>query len=361
MNRVAVMSFPDALRKKPFQETDWRFLGIVLVFLILLAALATLANRTLNFPEPVLTADTAAFYVDLLLEEEKAPLEEVEVETEDVGAGVAAEDEELPPEEVGEEEAAPAPAEESVVEATQREEAAREIRRQAAGARAEKARAAQAAALEQSGLLAMLTVAAPTAGGTRRGTGTSGPGTGAADVGAFGVADLGADFGITADLSKDRRVVSRIGTSKKDLKVQMAKAKELEAKMTEAEVEAAEALADAQLEVKMSGLSKVEEIAKTTPGRDPDAIEAMITQHRAQIAHCYETELRKNPGLKGKIVVRFTVRANGRVTGAKVIQSTMGNAKVERCIVQVIRRFKFDVVGREKGNLTYEYPFIFAH
>ena len=362
MNRVGVMSFPDALRKKPFREADWRFLGMVLIFLILLAALVALGDTTLDFPEPVLSAETASFYVDMILSAEEVGLEKVEEPetTEGLGETAAAEDEELPPEEVAEEEVA-AP-EESVVEASQREEEAREERRQAAGARVAQAKAAQAAALEQSGLLALLTVATPAGGGTGPGTGTSGTGPGAADGGAFGVADLGTDFAISSDLSKDRRVSSRVkAATKKDLKVQMAKAKELTAKMTEAEIEAAAALADAQLEVKMSGPSKVEEIARTTPGRDPDAIEAMITRHRAQIAHCYETELRKTPGLEGKIVVRFTVRANGRVTGAKVIQSTMGNAKVERCIVGVIRRFKFDVVGREKGNLTYEYPFIFTH
>ncbi len=353
MNRVAVMTFPDALRKKPFQEANWPFLGVALISLIVLSTLVTLGNHTLNFAEPVLSEDAASYYVDLILgaSEKIAPLEEVKVETEKLAVGAETVDEEFAePEEM---DAAP---EEPAVEARQRQETVREERRQAAGARVAKAKEAQAAALESSGLLAMLTVAAPTGGARTSGTGTAAGG----GVSAFGVSDLGTEFGVSADLSKDRRVSSRVRGSKTEIKAQMARAKELEATMTEAEVGTAEALADAQIEVKMSGPTKIDEIAETTAGRDADAIEAMITRHRAQIAYCYQRELKSNPGLKGRVVVRFTVRANGRVTGAKVVQSTMGNAKVERCIVGIIRRFKFETVGKEKGNLTYEYPFMFS-
>jgi TonB family protein len=349
------MTFPEALRKKPFQEANWPFLGAALISLIVLSTLVTLGNHTLNFAEPVLSEDAASYYVDLILgvEEKIAPLEEVKVETEELAVGAETVDEEFA-EESEEMEAAP---EEPAVEAQQRQEAVREERRQAAGARVARAKEAQAAALESSGLLAMLTVATPTGGGAR----TSGTGTAAAPgVSAFGVSDLGTEFGVSADLSKDRRVTSRVKGSKKEIKTQIKKGRALEAKMSKADLEAAETLSDAQIEVKMSGPTKVDEIAEATPGRGADAIEAMITQHRAQIAYCYQRELKSNPGLKGKIVVRFTVRVNGRITGAKVVQSTMGNAKVERCIVGIIRRFRFEAVGKEKGNLTYEYPFIFS-
>jgi len=358
VNRVAGMSFPDALRRKPFREINWRFLGIVLISLIFLSMLVALGDGTLNFPDLVLSEETAAFYVDMILNaEEKVTLEEVrEPETEGLGEGAETVEKELP-EEPAEEEVAPA--DEPIVEVQERKMAVQEARRQTAGARAARTRAAQAAAMTAAAQLIELTVATPTGGRTSPGGGLGGTGT-ATGVGAFGVADLGTDFTVSSDLSNVKRVTA-VKASKKDIKSQMAKAAELETKMTDAEIEAAEALEDAQLEVQLSGPSKVEEIASTIQGRDADAIDAMITRHRAQIEHCYETELRKNPGLKGKIVVRFTVRPNGRVTGVKVIQSTMGNKKVERCITGVIRRFKFEPVGKDKGNLTYEYPFIFSH
>ena len=354
MNRVAVMTFPDALRKKPFQEANWPFLGAALISLIVLSTLATLGNRMLNFPEPVLSEDAASYYVELItgVEEKIAPLEEVKVETKELAVGAETVDEKFAkePEEM---EAAP---EEPAIEARQRQEGVREERRRAVGARVAKAKEAQAAALESSGLLAMLTVVAPAGGARTSGTKTSS----SAGAGAFGVSDLGTEFGVSADLSKDRRVTSRVKGSKKEIKRQIKKGRALEAKMSKADLEAAEMLSDAQFEVKMSGPTKIEEIAEATAGRGADAIEAMIAQHRAQIAYCYQRELKSNPGLKGKIVVRFTVRANGRVTGAKVVQSTLGNTKVERCIVRIIRRFRFETVGKEKGNLTYEYPFIFS-
>jgi TonB family protein len=349
------MTFPDALRKKPFQEADWRFWGVALISLIVLSTLVTLGNRTLNFPEPALSEDVASYYVDLILgvEEKIASLEEVKVETENVAAGAETVDEEF----AEEPEAMAATLEEPVVEARQRQKAVREEPRQAAESRVARAEEAQAAALESSGLLAMLTVAAPTVGARTSGTGgTAAPG----GVSAFDVSDLGTEFGVSADLSKDRRVNSRAKGSKREIKAQIEKGRALEARMNEAGLEGTEALADVQIEVTMSGPSEVEEIAEATPGRDADAIEAMMAQHRAQIVYCYQRELKRSPELKGKVVVRFTVRTNGKVTGAKVVQSTLGNAKVERCILGIIRKFKFEAVGKGKGNLTYEYPFIFS-
>ncbi len=355
MNRVAVMTFPDALKKKPFQETDWGFWGTALISLIVLSTLVTLGNRTLNFPEPALSEDVASYYVDLILgvEEKIAPLEEVTVETETVAAGAETMDEEFPEES---EAMAPTP-EEPVVEARRRRETVRKEPRQAAGSRVAKAEEAQAAALESSGLLAMYTVAAPT--GRARASVTGGT-TAPGGVSAFGVPDLGTEFGVSADLSKDRRVGGRAKGSKKEIEEQIKKGRALEAKMSKAGLEAAETLSDAQIEVTMSGPSKVEEIAEATPGRDADAIEAMMAQHRAQIVYCYQRALKSIPGLKGKVVVRFAVRANGRVTGAKVVQSTLGNAKVAHCIVEIIRRFKYEAVGKETGNLTYEVAFSFS-
>jgi len=349
------MSFPDTLRKKSLQEMDWRFLGGVLISLIFLSMLVALGDGTLNFPDPVLTEETASFYVDMILDaEEEVTLEEVE-EPETEGLGAATVEEELP-EEPAEKEM---PEDEPIVEIQERKVAAQKVRKQTIQARAERVRAAQAAAMAATVQLIELTVAVPTGDRTSPGGGPGGTGT-ATGVGTFGVADLGTDFTVNSDLSNVKRVTS-VKASKEDIKSQMAEAKALETKMIEAGIEPGEALEDAQLEVQMSGPSKVEEIAKVTPGRDPDAIQAMITRHSAQIEYCYETELRKNPGLKGKIVVRFIVRVNGSVTRVKVVQSTMGNRNVERCITGVIRRFKFEPVGKEKGNLTYEYPFIFSH
>ncbi|MFH1008318.1 MAG: AgmX/PglI C-terminal domain-containing protein [Candidatus Latescibacterota bacterium] len=361
MNRIAVMTFPDALRKKPFLEADWGFFGMVLIALIVLSLLATLGNRTLNFPEPELSEDAASYYVDLILGDEGkgTPLEEVPVEGENLASGAETVDEEFSEEgeEGGEGEYA---SDEPVVEAQQRREAVRGEQRQATGTRLARAKEAQTAALQTSGLLAMLTVAAPTGGAGSRASGTGGGATVAAGAGAFGVSDLGTEFGVSADLSQDTRVSTRTQGSKKEIKAQIAQGRVLEAKMSGGGLSGAETLSGAQIEVEMSGPTHVDKIAETTAGRGADAIEAMITQHRTQIAYCYQRELKSNPGLKGKIVVRFTVRANGRITGTKVVQSTMGNVKVERCIVQIIQRFMFDAVAEEKGNLTYEYPFIFS-
>lgn len=93
-------------------------------------------------------------------------------------------------------------------------------------------------------------------------------------------------------------------------------------------------------------------------GLDKDVIMKVIKRHQNEIKFCYEQELQKNPSLAGKVAVAWTIDPTGGVSEANVSESSVGNANVEGCIVQRIRRWKFpEPAGGGVVNVTF--PWIF--
>lgn len=91
---------------------------------------------------------------------------------------------------------------------------------------------------------------------------------------------------------------------------------------------------------------------------DKEIIRRVIRENIAQIRYCYERELTRNPGLYGKIMVKFIIAATGRVSNASVQQTTMKNATVESCITRKVRGWRFPK-PKGGGIVIVSYPFIF--
>ncbi len=87
-------------------------------------------------------------------------------------------------------------------------------------------------------------------------------------------------------------------------------------------------------------------------------IARVIRMHWIQIKFCYERQLRRNPKLSGKIVVRWIIAGSGNVQSANVVQTTMNNERVENCIVRRILRWKFPQ-PKGGGIVQVNYPFLF--
>jgi TonB family protein len=93
-------------------------------------------------------------------------------------------------------------------------------------------------------------------------------------------------------------------------------------------------------------------------GLDKDVIMKVIKRHQNEIKFCYEQELQKDPKLGGKVAVAWTIDPSGGVSEANVSESSIGNANVESCILQRIRRWKFpEPTGGGIVNVTF--PWIF--
>ena len=72
---------------------------------------------------------------------------------------------------------------------------------------------------------------------------------------------------------------------------------------------------------------------------------------------CYEQQLKRNPSLKGKIVVRFTIGSTGRITEVDIDDNQMGNDEVASCIKAKIRAWTTPF--KPDGDATVSYPFVF--
>lgn len=97
-------------------------------------------------------------------------------------------------------------------------------------------------------------------------------------------------------------------------------------------------------------------------GRDRDQIMAVVNAHNSAIQACYQRALKRNPDLKGKIVVRFTISPLGKVSHVEVVSSTLNNSRVERCITSRIRRWDdFGVIDASKGDATVRQVYTFGY
>ena len=88
-------------------------------------------------------------------------------------------------------------------------------------------------------------------------------------------------------------------------------------------------------------------------------VDYIIKQHMSRFRLCYQKELAKDPDLQGKISIRFAINKKGKVAGAKVAQTTMNNAPVERCLVKNIYGLSFR--PPKGGKVLINYPFAFSN
>ncbi|MCA9604618.1 MAG: TonB family protein [Myxococcales bacterium] len=92
---------------------------------------------------------------------------------------------------------------------------------------------------------------------------------------------------------------------------------------------------------------------------DPNIVTRQIRARIRAIQTCYERELRNNPTLAGRVLVRFTIQPTGTVSGATATENSTGSPAVASCVVSTISRFRFNP-GPEGGSVTFAYPFVFA-
>jgi hypothetical protein len=89
---------------------------------------------------------------------------------------------------------------------------------------------------------------------------------------------------------------------------------------------------------------------------DSKEVNRIIGQKMAAVKGCYERALRRDPNLKGKLVIRFTISGSGKVTSAEAIENDL-TPEVGTCVADAFKRFRFP--EPEGGSLTMESPFMF--
>lgn len=91
---------------------------------------------------------------------------------------------------------------------------------------------------------------------------------------------------------------------------------------------------------------------------DREALAKYVRSRKSAIQGCYEKELKRNPQLKGKVVVRFTITKLGRASDVGIEEDTMNNEAVGSCIKAMIRGWVFPF--KPEDDVPVAYPFVFS-
>jgi len=113
----------------------------------------------------------------------------------------------------------------------------------------------------------------------------------------------------------------------------------------------------AKSEVKVTGSVAAEEAEIDSSDIDQAKLGSFIKARMGLIKACYENALKRNPNLKGKIVIRFTILETGGLTDLEVAGNTMGAADVASCITATMRSWRTQF--KPSSPSTVEFPFVF--
>lgn len=101
--------------------------------------------------------------------------------------------------------------------------------------------------------------------------------------------------------------------------------------------------------------SDIELSGEGAHSRSPESILRVIRQYTGSFQYTYQKFLRNDPGLGGKLSLKFTIAPGGDIVAVTVVRSNTGNAELDDEIRDKARRMKFGKV--EGGNLTVTYHF----
>jgi hypothetical protein len=79
----------------------------------------------------------------------------------------------------------------------------------------------------------------------------------------------------------------------------------------------------------------------TSPARTDEEIQLVFDKYKAALYRIYNTELRRNPTLRGKIVLRVTIDPSGEVSLCTVQSNDLGSPDLVAQIVARVKKFNF--------------------
>lgn len=94
-------------------------------------------------------------------------------------------------------------------------------------------------------------------------------------------------------------------------------------------------------------------------GLTKEQIRGTIRKNLKSVVGCYESELKANPDLKGKVVVDFDIGLEGQVVRALIARSALHNPAAESCITEAIKTWQFPKPAGVK-IVNVHYPFVFG-
>ena len=114
----------------------------------------------------------------------------------------------------------------------------------------------------------------------------------------------------------------------------------------------------AKAEARVSGNVSAEDAELDSSEIDQGKLGGFVRARITSIKACYENALKRNPALRGKIRIRFTILETGGLADIVVLENGMGSAEVAACITGFMRGWRTPF--HPSGTVTVEYPFVFS-
>lgn len=90
---------------------------------------------------------------------------------------------------------------------------------------------------------------------------------------------------------------------------------------------------------------------------DREAIRSVVRAHTDEIRACYDAGLTRDPNLKGRLALRWTVK-HGEIEEVELIDVTLADPCVVVCVIDEVATWSFPRL-RAAEELKISYPFLF--
>lgn len=94
-----------------------------------------------------------------------------------------------------------------------------------------------------------------------------------------------------------------------------------------------------------------------SPSVDKAALSRFINLRKGSIQGCYEAQLKRNPALHGKLVLRFTIGTRGQIVEVGIDSDTLGSDELSSCITRLVKAWRMPF--SPEADTTVTFPFLF--
>ena len=94
------------------------------------------------------------------------------------------------------------------------------------------------------------------------------------------------------------------------------------------------------------------------PSSKDEEIQIVFDRYKAALYRIYNRELRSNPALRGKMILRITIDPNGEVSACRIESTDLASSALGTEVVERVKKFNF---GPKDGvpKITILYPIDF--
>jgi hypothetical protein len=94
------------------------------------------------------------------------------------------------------------------------------------------------------------------------------------------------------------------------------------------------------------------------PGRTDEEIQIVFDHHKAQLYRLYNLELRRDPTLQGKIILRLTIEPDGSVSLCQQQATNMNAPDLSAQVVERVKTFNFGAKAVPAVTIVYPIDFL---